>query len=114
MRSRSAYIRHSPVSAQINLLPTNQIRTELPGLTEDSVAQMSREKHASLADEFSLIVEDIPPVRRIHTAAAGFHMVVPMLKLVEKKGAQFEGICHVLRSYIACYLTENETALYLK
>jgi hypothetical protein len=75
---------------------------------------MSREMHASLADEFSLAVEDIPPVRRIHTTAAGFHMVVPMLNLVEKKGPEFVGICHVLRSYIACYLTENESALYLK
>lgn len=53
-------------------------------------------------------------MRRIHTAAIGFHMVVPLLKLVEKKGGEFTGLCKVLRSYIACFLTEKERMLYLK
>lgn len=53
-------------------------------------------------------------MRRIHTAAVGFHMVVPLLNLVEKKGGEFAGLCQVLRSYIACYLTEKERMLYLK
>ena len=90
-----------------------QIRTELPKITEDSVAQVSRDKHESLADIFSLTVEDIPPMLTKHTIAVGLHMVLFLLDFVEAKDGNYVELCQMMRSYIASYLTDDERAQFL-
>ena len=91
-----------------------QIRSELPRITEDSVAQVSRDKHASLAGIFSLTVEDIPPMLSKHAAAVGLDMVLFLLELVESEGTMYAELCQMMRSYIASYLTDTERARYLR
>jgi len=90
-----------------------EICTEVPKITEDSVAQVSRDKHASLADIFSLTVEDIPPMLQKHTAAVGLNMVLVLLGVVESRGSKYTDICQMMRSYIASYFTDDERAQYL-
>lgn len=91
-----------------------QIHSELPRITEDSVAQVSRDKHASLAGIFSLTVEDIPPMLAKHATAVGLDMVLFLLKLVENEGVMYVELCQMMRSYIASYLTDTERARYLR
>jgi hypothetical protein len=91
----------------------SQIRAELPRITEDSVAQVSRDKHASLADIFSLAVEDIPPMLVKHTTAVGLHVVLLLLDFVETKDAKYAELCQMMRSYIASYLTDDEREQFL-
>jgi len=90
-----------------------EICTEVPKITQDSVAQVSRDKHASLADIFSLTVEDIPPMLQKHTAAVGLHMVLFLLDVVESRGNRYTDLCQMMRSYIASYLTDDERGRYL-
>lgn len=91
-----------------------EIRSELPRITEDSVAQVSRDKHASLAGFFSLTVEDIPPMLAKHATAVGLDMVLFLLELVESEGTMYVELCQMMRSYIASYLTDTERARYLR
>jgi hypothetical protein len=92
---------------------SSQIRAELPKITEDSVAQVSRDKHESLADIFSLTVEDIPPMVSKHTAAVGLNMVLLLLDFVETKDGKYAELCQMMRSYIASYLTDDERTQFL-
>jgi len=87
-----------------------EIRGELPKITEDSVVQVSRDKHENLADTFSLSVDDIPPVHRKHSNVVGLHMVLSMLEYVEGKGSAYVELCQMMRSYIASHLTDEERA----
>ncbi|KAI0283263.1 hypothetical protein BC826DRAFT_973785 [Russula brevipes] len=87
-----------------------EIRGELPKITEDSVVQVSRDKHENLADTFSLSVEDIPPVHRRHSNVVGLHMVLSMLEYVEGKGSAYVELCQMMRSYIVSHLTDEERA----
>lgn len=91
-----------------------QIRSELPSITEDSVAQVSRDKHASLAGIFSLTVEDIPPMLAKHASAVGLDMVLFLLELVESEGTMYVELCQMMRSFIASYLTDAERVRYLR
>ncbi|KAI0259932.1 hypothetical protein BC834DRAFT_590042 [Gloeopeniophorella convolvens] len=91
-----------------------ELRAELPEITEDAVAQVSRDKHASLADVFSLAVEDIPPMLAKHAVAVGLDMVLFLLELVESEGNAYVELCQMMRSYIASYLTESEREHYLQ
>jgi len=91
-----------------------EIRAELPKITEDSVAQVSRDKHTSLADIFSLTVEDIPPMLTKHTNAVGLHVVLFLLVTVEAKDSRYAELCQMMRSYIASYLTDDERARFLR
>lgn len=100
-----------PVS---NIIFLAQIRSELPRISEDSVAQVSRDKHASLAGIFSLTVDDIPPMLAKHATAVGLDMVLFLLELVETEGATYGELCKMMRSYIASYLTDAERARYLR
>lgn len=78
------------------------------------MAQVSRDKHASLAGIFSLTVEDIPPMLSKHAAAVGLDMVLFLLELVESEGTMYAELCQMMRSYIASYLTDTERARYLR
>lgn len=91
-----------------------EIRSELPRITEDSVAQVSRDKHASLAGIFSLTAEDIPPMLAKHATAVGLDMVLFLLELVESEGTMYVELCQMMKSYIASYLTDTERARYLR
>ncbi|KAH9029538.1 hypothetical protein EDB84DRAFT_237636 [Lactarius hengduanensis] len=91
-----------------------EIRSELPRITEDNVAQVSRDKHTSLAGIFSLTVEDIPPMLAKHVTAVGLDMVLFLLELVESEGTLYVELCQMMRSYIASYLTDTERARYLR
>jgi len=70
--------------------------------------------HANYADTFSLAVEDIPPLLRKEITALGMDTVLSLLKFVEKKGGGYADLCQIMRSHIACNLTDSERALYLK
>ncbi|KAI0303494.1 hypothetical protein B0F90DRAFT_1711462 [Multifurca ochricompacta] len=91
-----------------------EIRAELPEITEDSVVQVSRDKHTSLAGIFSLAIEDIPPLHSRHATAVGLDMVLFLLKLVESEGSMYVELCQIMRNYIASYLTDTERARYLR
>ncbi|KAI0253838.1 hypothetical protein BJV78DRAFT_1388884 [Lactifluus subvellereus] len=91
-----------------------EINAELPQITEDSVAQVSRDKHASLADIYSLAVEDIPPMLAIHVTAVGLDIALFLLKFVEGEGNVYGELCQMMRSYIASYLTDTERARYMR
>jgi hypothetical protein len=102
------------LSAALTFPPTNQILIELPKFTEDSIAQISRDKHASLAELFSLAVEDIPPMLRKHATAVGLDTVLPWLNFVEKRGGEYVDLCQTMRGHIASHLTEDERLKYLE
>jgi hypothetical protein len=70
--------------------------------------------HANYAATFSLDVEDIPPLLRNHITALGLDMVLSLLKFVENKGGGYTGLCQILRSHIACNLTDGERGQFLK
>jgi len=91
-----------------------EINAELPKITEDSVAQVSRDKHASLADIYSLTVEDIPPMLSDHVTAVGLDIALFLLKFVESEGNVYGELCQMMRSYIASYLTDTERARYMR
>ena len=70
--------------------------------------------HANYAATFSLDVEDIPPLLREHITALGLDMALSLLRFVENKGGGYADLCQILRSHIACNLTESERTQYLK
>jgi hypothetical protein len=83
-------------------------------MTEDTVAQVSRDKHASLADIYSLGVEDIPPMLGKHVTAVGLDIALFLLKFVEGEGDVYEELCQMMRSHIGSYLTDAERARYMQ
>jgi hypothetical protein len=70
--------------------------------------------HLNYAVTFSLDVEDIPPLLRKHITALGLDMVLSLLKFVENKGGGYADLCQIMRSHIACNLTDSERVQYLK
>jgi hypothetical protein len=70
--------------------------------------------HANYADTFSLNVEDIPPLLRKHITALGLDVVLSLLKYMENKGGGYADLCQIMRSHIACSLTDSERVQYLK
>lgn len=76
--------------------------------------QTSREMLANHANMFSIAVEDIPPLLRKDITAVGLDTVLSLFKFVERRGGVYADLCHILRSHIACNLTDSERVLYLK
>ena len=74
----------------------------------------SREMHANYAETFSIAVEEIPPLLRKDISAVGLEMVLSLLKYVEKRGGGYADLCEIMKSHIACNLTDSERVLYLK
>jgi hypothetical protein len=70
--------------------------------------------HAKYAETFSLDVEDIPSLHRKDIIALGLDTVLSLLKFVERKGGGYGDLCQIMRSHIACNLTDSERVLYLK
>jgi len=102
------------ILVQLEQMEQIEIHGELPTITDDLVAQKSQDRHADYASEFSIDVEDIPPLLRRHITAVGLDRVIPMLKFIEKKGGGCAELCQIMRSHIACNLTEKERVQYLK
>jgi hypothetical protein len=69
--------------------------------------------HANYADTFSLDVEEIPPLLRKDITAVGLDTVISLLKFVERKGGGYADLCQIMRSHIACNLTDSERVVYL-
>ena len=65
-------------------------------------------------DTFSLDVEDIPPLLRKDIIALGLDTVLSLLKYVEKNGWMDADLCQIMRSHIACNLTDSVRALHWK
>lgn len=75
--------------------------------------QTSRNMHTSVAGTFSVDVEDIPPLLRKHVTALGLDVVLSLLKFVENKGGGYADLCQIMRSHIACNLTDSEREQYM-
>lgn len=111
---RAAVCSVSRILLQLERMDEIEIHVELPKISEDSVTQTSREMHANYADTFSLAVEDIPPLLRKDIIALGLDTVLSLLKFVERKGGGYADLCQIMRSHIACNLTDSERVQFLK
>lgn len=76
-RPRSVYVHHSLFCT--HAVSTNQICARLPKITEDEAEQRSQDMHRTLADSYSLSIEEIPPMGWEHATVVGMYRVLPLL-----------------------------------